>query len=77
MSMLQAFERLLNKKRDQAEAREERVDREGQDEVEEGTLVCRACGYAGQEPYCPNCLSDTMRPARRAKKKAGERRHSP
>jgi rubrerythrin len=69
MSMLQAFERLLNKKRDEAEVREERVEREGQDELAEGTLVCRACGYAGEEPYCPSCLSDTMRPARRARRK--------
>jgi rubrerythrin len=73
MSMLQAFERLLNIKREEQQTREERQDREGEDEDAEGTLVCRACGYTGTEPYCPSCLSDTMRAVRKRRvKKSAE-----
>lgn len=70
MSMLQAFERLLNKQREEREQRAERVEREGTREQATGPAArCKACGYQGDDVYCPNCLADTMQRIRRPRKR--------
>ena len=68
MSILWAFEKMLAEPaRVERELRELRKDVEARDEdaAAPPELQCRACRYVGQEPYCPRCLSDTMRPVRR------------
>jgi hypothetical protein len=67
MSMLRAFEKLLNPDRDEAETRElrEATERANEEAAGPPTLVCKACAYRGAEQYCPRCLADTMRPVRR------------
>ena len=67
MSMLRAFEKMLNPRRAEAEARELREDNEGVDEAATAppSMRCSACRYVGPEQYCPRCLADTMRKIRR------------
>ena len=68
MSLLWAWEKLLAEPaRIEAEAREERADKDPRDEDEAAppTLRCKACAYEGPERYCPQCLADTMVEVRR------------
>jgi hypothetical protein len=67
MSILQAFERLLNPRRAEAEDREQRAVTAPRKADAGGPPPrrCRACAYEGDEQYCPRCLADTMKPVRR------------
>jgi hypothetical protein len=72
MSMLQAFERLLNPRREEKENREATAERDAHNaEAASGPAArCKACGYTGDELYCPNCLADTMQRTPRAHKQS-------
>jgi hypothetical protein len=70
MSMLQAFERLLHPKRAAREDRSTRSEREGTREAAAGPAArCKACGYLGDDVYCPTCLADTMQRIPRRRKR--------
>jgi rubrerythrin len=70
MSMLWAFERMLwrddkvvEERREHAQARA----RTDEDDAAPPALICKACGYEGQDRYCPRCLADTMVKQRRSR----------
>ena len=71
VSSLFLFERLFDTPQQiEREERDKRMDLAGARDVDGDppTLRCRVCAHEGPERhYCPTCLSDTMRPFRRAK----------
>jgi predicted Zn-ribbon and HTH transcriptional regulator len=56
------LERFLNPRRAERDDREQRAEVERRREVTgDPPSRCKACGYEGEDPYCPRCLADTMR----------------